>query len=253
MANVSGGNQSAHAGVVASQVLAQRHLTGSEGLPVNGPAAVLLRARHAPRGGVDDDLGARPVETARRRASDSLDRFFPDHEAIVLIVDRNCRVLRSSDAARRILSEDKKLRMRNGVLQHDDAALQKRLKAVIVEATVTGVAGRLALPGEWGEAFVLRVAPSRTDGHTGCAAVRVERRHIFAMPDTQDLQNVFGLSHAEARLLAQLVSGRQLGECAEILGVKVNTVRSQMTSILRKTDCSRQPELVRLASLVAQP
>lgn len=57
---------------------------------------------------------------------------------------------------------------------------------------------------------------------------------------------IFGLSHSESLLAAQLAQGFSLVEAAGRLGLTENTVRSYAKSIFSKTGVTRQAELVRL-------
>lgn len=56
----------------------------------------------------------------------------------------------------------------------------------------------------------------------------------------------FGLTRAEARLLPGIYRGQPMTEIAAALGIKLSTVRSQLSSILAKTGCQRQQDLLRL-------
>jgi DNA-binding CsgD family transcriptional regulator len=58
------------------------------------------------------------------------------------------------------------------------------------------------------------------------------------------LQNRFGLTRAEARLVVHLVTGRSLKSSAKALGVGYETVRRQVKSVFQKTGTHRQSELV---------
>lgn len=66
-----------------------------------------------------------------------------------------------------------------------------------------------------------------------------------ALP-AQDLERLFGLSPAEARLATRLADGAGLDEAAEMLGISRNTARSQLQAIYAKTGVNRQGDLVRL-------
>ncbi len=69
---------------------------------------------------------------------------------------------------------------------------------------------------------------------------------------------LYGLTPAEGRLALGLTNGSKLDDLAEEWGVSMHTVRSQLRQIFRKTDTSRQSELVKLiltgpAALKAAP
>lgn len=81
------------------------------------------------------------------------------------------------------------------------------------------------------------------------------RPALLAVPDVERL---FSLSPAEARLATRLVDGEALDEAAIGLGISRNTARSQLQSIYMKTGVNRQGDLVRLllssaASQVGDP
>jgi DNA-binding CsgD family transcriptional regulator len=68
------------------------------------------------------------------------------------------------------------------------------------------------------------------------------------VPSEQDLPDLFGLSPAEARVAAALMTGKSLADIAGASGVQITTVRAQLRSILRKVGVKRQFDLVRILS-----
>ena len=58
------------------------------------------------------------------------------------------------------------------------------------------------------------------------------------------LQRLFGLTPAEAEMTARLANGESLEAIAEARGVCVNTVRTQLRTVFKKTGTHRQGELV---------
>ncbi|MGI9590487.1 MAG: helix-turn-helix transcriptional regulator, partial [Myxococcota bacterium] len=60
------------------------------------------------------------------------------------------------------------------------------------------------------------------------------------------LEGLYQLTPAEAELVQLISSGRSLEEVAEVRGVTMNTVRSQLKQVFCKTDTNRQGELVHL-------
>src|SRR5262245_21476525 len=73
------------------------------------------------------------------------------------------------------------------------------------------------------------------------SVVANERREI---PQADFLETSFGLSPAEARLVALLFAGASLRSSAEALGIKYETVRTYLKSAFQKTGTHRQAELV---------
>jgi DNA-binding CsgD family transcriptional regulator len=67
-----------------------------------------------------------------------------------------------------------------------------------------------------------------------------------ASPPADLLREVFGFTPAEASVAAALSCGRALPDIARQLGVGQSTVKSQLKSIMAKTQTRRQAELVAL-------
>ena len=65
-------------------------------------------------------------------------------------------------------------------------------------------------------------------------------------PPVERLRTIFGLTAAEARLAAALVTGLSVADYVEETGITENTVRWTLKQIQAKTDCRRQADLVRL-------
>jgi DNA-binding NarL/FixJ family response regulator len=66
-------------------------------------------------------------------------------------------------------------------------------------------------------------------------------------PSARDLAQAFGLSPAGSRLAAALLSGKRPSDIAAS-DVRMTTVRTQLSSILRKLGVERQADLVRVIS-----
>jgi DNA-binding CsgD family transcriptional regulator len=67
-------------------------------------------------------------------------------------------------------------------------------------------------------------------------------------PSERDLAEFFGLSRAESWLTAALLAGKTTREAATDLEVQITTLRTQLSSVLRKVGVSRQAELIRVLS-----
>ena len=70
-------------------------------------------------------------------------------------------------------------------------------------------------------------------------------------PSKDLMRSLFDMTVAETRIAKGLVKGQTLTEIASDGGVSITTVRSQFSSILEKTGCSRQAELVGLLANIA--
>src|SRR5438105_12448799 len=73
-------------------------------------------------------------------------------------------------------------------------------------------------------------------------------------PTERDLAELFGLSPAESRLTVALLAGKTMREIATDSGVQITTLRTQLSSVLRKVGVRRQTELIRvLANIPVVP
>ncbi len=62
------------------------------------------------------------------------------------------------------------------------------------------------------------------------------------------LRELYGLTSAEARAVAELVAGHEPRAIAERLEISLNTVRVQLARAMAKTGTQRQSELVSLVT-----
>jgi DNA-binding CsgD family transcriptional regulator len=67
-------------------------------------------------------------------------------------------------------------------------------------------------------------------------------------PSERDLTELFGLSRAEIRLASALLQGKKLRDIATDTGLRITTLRTQLSSILKKVGVERQPDLIRILS-----
>lgn len=72
-------------------------------------------------------------------------------------------------------------------------------------------------------------------------------------PDMRVLCGLFDLTRVEARVAQELTRGHSLDEVAAILGSRVQTVRTHLKAIFRKTGVNRQSQLVLLLSGLGAP
>jgi DNA-binding CsgD family transcriptional regulator len=108
----------------------------------------------------------------------------------------------------------------------------------------------LALPRPEGRPLSLLVCPLRPHALTLGASVPAALL-IFGDPDagpstsTQALIELYGLTPAEARLMAALVDGERLEDYADRHQISINTARTQSKQIFAKTGQGRQADLIR--------
>lgn len=195
-------------------------------------------------------LDARDIE--RGRMAQVLDAL----RCGVMLTDANGAIVHANRAAEHMLREGGRLDGTRGALKATRLAANRELQQAIRQGardeTALGAAGtaiRLSAQGECPVfAHVLPLAGGSVRSHLqpeAIAAVFVgapadEREHI------DGFAQAMGLTPAETRLVAVLVSGRTLTESARLLGVGRATAKTQLESVYRKTGASRQGELIRL-------
>jgi DNA-binding CsgD family transcriptional regulator len=173
----------------------------------------------------------------------------------VIITDSGGRVIEMNRAAESIVRLDDGLNVRNDRLcarrAFETAKMAKLIAGAAADAKSDRAAGRMLVGRCDGlPPYVLTVAPLRTDmavdhrRYTLIVVVDPERH----CPSDKDLAEFFGLSPAEARLAAALLTGKTLSEIAASTGTRITTLRTQLGSILRKVGVRRQFDLVRILS-----
>jgi DNA-binding CsgD family transcriptional regulator len=171
----------------------------------------------------------------------------------------DARVIYANAAARETIAGPDCLAVRNGRLSLA-AAYQRELQDAI--ATVTGGTGlplrNVELPRGTGKSpyhLLVMNVPSLGALPLGtsqpAAAILVIDSESAIEPDLAILRELFALTPAEARVTGRLVLGRSVEEIASESGVSVETVRSQVRSILAKTNTGRQGELISLVLRMA--
>jgi PAS domain-containing protein/DNA-binding CsgD family transcriptional regulator len=181
----------------------------------------------------------------------ALDQF----AAAVIVADSDGRVIEMNRAAERVLQRGDGLMIRNGKLGALDAFDRARLEAFITAAAAeqktAAAIGRMRIRRHDGRPpYTLTVVPL---GAELAVCGRPPAMIVLADPDERspserDLAEFFGLSPAESRLAVALLGGKRLSEVSRDFGVQITTLRTQLSSVLRKTGTTRQVDLIRLLS-----
>jgi DNA-binding CsgD family transcriptional regulator len=174
----------------------------------------------------------------------------------MIAVDAKATLLFANPMAERLLRAELGLTCRQGCLGATDPTSEKELRRLIRQAGLASVGrpseagGVLALPRPGGRPLSLLVCPLRphalTLGPTAPAALL-----IFGDPETspststQALIRLYGLTPAEARLMAALVDGARLEDYADRHQISINTARTQLKQVFAKTGHGRQGDLIR--------
>ncbi|MCY1268533.1 hypothetical protein D9M68_154050 [compost metagenome] len=190
------------------------------------------------------------VELAKR------DLLLDQHPTPLWLLDSDSRVLYCNQAAQQ------RMRQRGAPFYENFQRLHSRQQGARLQALVRQAcerkdrskrqAGWLRLDGD--PPCELLVTPIPAD-----AAFNLQFQKPLALLALLEqarpgplLAELFGLSPAERRLCELLSLNLTPEQCAERLGVSINTVRSQLRSLFRKTGTERQVELVGLIGRLRQ-
>jgi DNA-binding CsgD family transcriptional regulator/PAS domain-containing protein len=182
--------------------------------------------------------------------------------AAFLVLDGAGRILHANTAARALLAAADGVTITSaglaGAAPSITAQVQAGLEVARGRSGLPPASAAVRLPRPSGAAPLAMVAlPLRPGGALSdrggwggapATLVCITDPDAEAKPPQEQLVALFGLTQAEATLAGALLAGRDLREIAERSGRSINTLRSQLATLMAKTDTSRQAELVRLLS-----
>jgi DNA-binding CsgD family transcriptional regulator len=195
--------------------------------------------------------GCAAVRDGRWRPSLALQAFDRLNSGII-ICEGEGRVIEMNRAARAMLRCENGLAVQSGYLcarrAFETAKMTRLISAAIALGETGNTAGRMLVGrGNGRPAYVLTIAPLRPDPTAADRPLAMivvidAERHS---PPESELIDLFGLSRAEARLAAALMTGKTLTEIAGEFGLQVATLRTQLRSMLKKVGAKRQSDLIR--------
>jgi len=177
-----------------------------------------------------------------------------DHlHAGVVFTDGSGRIIETNQAGEAILRIGDGLTMRDGQICARRSFETTKLAHLIANATAASAsdlsAGSMLIARAGGlPSYVVRVAPVRNKsaGYNLPAAMIVVSAPEENLISERELADLYGLSPAESRLAIALAQGKRLTGLVSEFGVQITTLRTQLSSILRKCGVERQTDLVRL-------
>ncbi|MFK7730135.1 MAG: helix-turn-helix transcriptional regulator, partial [Pseudomonadales bacterium] len=178
-----------------------------------------------------------------------------------VIVNANLEVLSANQPARQILRERDGVYVRHDALRCSSSTDQKKLEEACRElleltrkdeqaqSTMSIAIARASLETKWDVHIRLVPKQNVVFDQGGPELVLLLQGPVReCAPSQARLIDVFGVTPAEAKLIAHLVDGLTLTAAAQALGVSRNTARTQLSSIFGKTGVNRQAQLVKLVS-----
>jgi DNA-binding CsgD family transcriptional regulator len=159
-----------------------------------------------------------------------------------LVLDDRMRVIKWNDAAQLALD------VRSGDSKAINEAFRELTSGVFCKFT-TGTVCWVAIPFRGGTPIV--VHDDAIVGSSGVCIVMLMSRETCPHPNPARLQQMFGLTSAEAQLATSLAAGETPLEIARKSKVSRTTIRSHLAALFSKTDTNRQAELVALLNQVS--
>ena len=177
----------------------------------------------------------------------------------VIIVDRDARIVGLNKPGEDLLSAGDGLSMRQGRLcaarMFETAKLRALIGAAAVANELDPAIGRMVVGREGQLPHILSVSRLTAEFSAfdrPLAMVVVTAPQTQALP-VRDLMELFGLSPAESRLAVALMSGKRLSNIATETGLRITTLRTQLSAVLKKVGAERQADLMRILASVPVP
>jgi DNA-binding CsgD family transcriptional regulator/PAS domain-containing protein len=208
---------------------------------------------------IGDLLQNKQVETQMYRRA--LDRL----TVAVYLVDANSRILYNNEAAETLLTQADHFSASAGILAARNPVTAAPLAEAIQRAarpTVDDELGRrgIGVPVSLGStpaalAYVLPLnsGPVRAALQPAAVAVFVSTSRIMPSELETVFSTLFDLTPAEARLMLKIGSGMTIPAAALELAVTESTVKTHLNRIFRKTEITRQTDLVALVASLRPP
>lgn len=187
-------------------------------------------------------------------SSELLDR----NPAGVILLDDQGRIVMANRAATEIEAARDGLAMAGGSVKllrrSDDRRLQEAIGGVLNAGTGVPLSPHnvMAVPRPSGKrAYMIAVSPVSSARfmmstiHPAACVLVVDPEREPTVPEHR-LRTLYGLSRGEARLAALLARGDDLKTAAEALSITYATARARLSAVFRKTETSRQSELLKL-------
>jgi PAS domain-containing protein/DNA-binding CsgD family transcriptional regulator len=180
----------------------------------------------------------------------------------VIIADGNGHLIECNAAAERILGLDDGILVRWGQLKtprvFETSKLAKMIAAAAARQGESDADHMLVARNGGGAPYAVTVAPlsAGLSAYQQPLAMVLITNPDERRPSQKTLVELFGFSPAESNLAAALMRGHKLDRIARDRGVRITTVRTQLSSMLKKTGTERQADLIRIlagAQLVESP
>jgi len=177
------------------------------------------------------------------------------HRAVLLIDDQRL-LLFANVAARRMLAEGDAFREADGRLELCVPARMERLQAYLDASSADAQdPQRLLLKLERSNGrsayrmLLMRLEAATCPGPADCHLMMAFDPHDRRAVEREVLLGLYGLTPAEAEIVAHLFSGLDVNDTAAALDISPRTVRAHLRNIFRKCEVESQAQLLKLLAL----
>ncbi|MTH79241.1 helix-turn-helix transcriptional regulator [Paracoccus aestuariivivens] len=199
---------------------------------------------------------SRILET-RRLTISSLHSVLDQIPVGVVLVNASCRILHANRTGIATLEAGHPVASRQGRFHLNDPDLDRRLAQSVREAArgfspdLQGV--DFPLRDTDGKGYMVQILPVSAHSRTmevvaGAAVIFIKELSPTLPAPHASFAAVYGLSKAEAVVLAKIAQGSGVVEAARQLGLSAATVKTHLQHIFDKTGVRRQADLVALVS-----
>ena len=208
---------------------------------------------------MNDPLPQQAIDVHRSVSQSEIERLalqaaFEHSRMAILVISYEGRILFASRGAHAILREADAISAVNGCLRPVSRSTAERLTALVCEVTGRGsasgfpVGGALTIERASRRPLTLLVAPLLpVRGKIGAsipAAILLIKDPELSTLAVGTLQEMFGLTGAEAALAKELADGKSIEDIATARRISLSTARTQLKAIFAKTATNRQAQLV---------
>jgi DNA-binding CsgD family transcriptional regulator len=160
----------------------------------------------------------------------------------VIALDADIGIVSINRAAIALSQADGPLRVLTGNLVLRDADAQQILAAAFVDGRAKPITISL------GEAFNVSALLTPYDGSARriAALLTIQPTPTTIAPPGQALQQAFGFTNSELRILVMMLEGGTRNTIAQDLGLSLATVKTHIHNLFAKTQTDRQADLVRV-------
>jgi len=169
----------------------------------------------------------------------------------ILVLSSQGKVLQKNQHADKFINTSALITIKNATLCMDNKLLQSQFEQILIQLTKPNqIHAQHCIPlSNKNENIPISLNLSVISDQyqlKGNILVQIASNDPDQLPDIRIIAEHFSLTPTEAKLVNKLISNKTLQQIADDRQVSIHTVRYQLKSVLKKTGCHRQSELIKL-------